>query len=413
MGFFQSFISDANRSRQRLNLVEPVEPVPLAESPSGWVPADMVGTSEVMTAPSHSVAEVPGSAAQVPGVQQNASLDVELEAVVSTESKPAGRAASKHLAEPVLPGTTVDIVARDKQPEVEVEPDRQIGPRPTAVSDHPAEPVLPGTAVDIVARDKQPEGEVEPVRQIGPRPTAVSDHSTEPVLPGTTVDIVARDKQPEVEVEPDRQIEPRPTAGSAAIAEAGSRSTPRQTAYNPAAPVRLEPSGSTVNPPQRPDVLGLDEDGVSVPPNRPAKEKRANKPVSEEAEVNIRQTRYGQEANLPSDMSPEVHEKRIQTSLPLTQEAVVQKSEARSVTTPVSTPAATPAPTPAQQAAPGLLSSRVDATEKPTSAREKNEPQIQIGTIEVIVESAPVMQRKSSPGTGFTRDLGRSYQRRL
>ncbi|MDR2001344.1 MAG: hypothetical protein LBP94_07425, partial [Zoogloeaceae bacterium] len=59
------------------------------------------------------------------------------------------------------------------------------------------------------------------------------------------------------------------------------------------------------------------------------------------------------------------------------------------------------------------LSPSVHAPPQPLPVREESAPQVQIGTIEVIVESTPVMQRSSSPNTGFTRDPGRYYQRRL
>jgi len=54
------------------------------------------------------------------------------------------------------------------------------------------------------------------------------------------------------------------------------------------------------------------------------------------------------------------------------------------------------------------------AMEKRAAAREKSEPMVRIGTIEVIVESAPPPVRRKSPSdTGFMRDPGRYYQRRL
>ena len=62
----------------------------------------------------------------------------------------------------------------------------------------------------------------------------------------------------------------------------------------------------------------------------------------------------------------------------------------------------------------GFLSSFAGTAEKPLPVREKSEPQVQIGTIEVIVESAPAaMQQSPSPNTGFMRDPGRYYLRRL
>jgi len=63
---------------------------------------------------------------------------------------------------------------------------------------------------------------------------------------------------------------------------------------------------------------------------------------------------------------------------------------------------------------PGMVSSFAVAMEKRPAAREKSEPLVRIGTIEVIVESAPPPVRRKSPSdTGFMRDPGRYYQRRL
>jgi len=63
---------------------------------------------------------------------------------------------------------------------------------------------------------------------------------------------------------------------------------------------------------------------------------------------------------------------------------------------------------------PAVLSPSLgNAADKNSLSRERHEPRVQIGTIEVIVESSPAVQPKPSPSTGFTRDPGRYYQRRL
>ncbi|MCL2875451.1 MAG: hypothetical protein FWF12_03975 [Betaproteobacteria bacterium] len=113
--------------------------------------------------------------------------------------------------------------------------------------------------------------------------------------------------------------------------------------------------------------------------------------------------RNGQETNLPIDKP------LVTPAIPATCGEMAQKSA------PVPLPEAAMTAAAIQQAkqALGLLSSFADAAEKPSSVREKSGPRVQIGTIEVIVESAPAVQQKPSPFTGFTRDPGRYYQRRL
>jgi hypothetical protein len=189
-------------------------------------------------------------------------------------------------------------------------------------------------------------------------------------------------------------MEPRLTVGPAVV-EARSRLGSRRKAE----PVCSSESSSdtvAVNPHQQPDAFHLAEEEVFTP-SRLEKKKKASTPVFE---GNAQRARHRQEAE---EVSPEVHEEKIQMPLTSTQEAAAQGSEARL------------AAALAQQANQTLelFSPLVDVAEKSTLAREASGPQVHIGTIEVIVESAPVAQQKSSPSIGFTRDLGRSYQRRL
>ncbi|MCL2161445.1 MAG: hypothetical protein FWH56_06110 [Betaproteobacteria bacterium] len=89
------------------------------------------------------------------------------------------------------------------------------------------------------------------------------------------------------------------------------------------------------------------------------------------------------------------------TQAAMTREAVAQQSDATITAASI------------RQAKEALGLFSADAPSPPSPTREKREPQVQIGTIEVIVESTPVVQRSSSQNTGFTRDPGRYYQRRL
>jgi hypothetical protein len=213
------------------------------------------------------------------------------------------------------------------------------------------------------------------------------NHPAGPALQKASAHLVARGQQSLVSFEADQPMEPR--VAPAVVDEARSQVVPARKANKPAALVYPGPSGAVVvNPP---DVFGLAEEEVG----RLEKKKKANNPVFE-----VDTQRARQEADV---VSSEVQEKRIQTPLPSTQEAVAQDSEARL------------AAALAQQAnqALELFSPFADAAERSMPTREASGPQVHIGTIEVIVESAPVAQQKPSPGIGFTRDLGRSYQRRL
>ncbi|MCL2643847.1 MAG: hypothetical protein FWD51_00095 [Betaproteobacteria bacterium] len=181
------------------------------------------------------------------------------------------------------------------------------------------------------------------------------------------------------------------------------------------------------NQDKRPDVSRLDEENTFTQPSHQAK--RLNKPALKTAETVVsveaiaQPTRFsGQETSLPAGVPHETHE-HAPDAIPVTHSEVAQKKApapllqaamAQIATTQESETIMAAAVIQQAKQALGLPSLFADSTEKPSPVREKSEPRVQIGTIEVIVESrAPAIPQKPSPNTGFTRDPGRYYQRRL
>jgi hypothetical protein len=291
MGFFQSFIRDANHGSQELKQAEPVDHAPPAESPPGLMPAETAVTAAAFAAPPYSDAKAD---AQKPGVRKNAPPDIEPEAAA---------------------------------------------------------------------------------------PAVLS------VLREESADIAIQPKQPTIEAAPDQK------------------------------PVLREFSSMVVNQDERPGPFGSVEKKALLPaghPTKKKKERKINRDVQEIAKADTGRVKH--EANPPSNMPFEAHE-HAPDLIPVMNGGIAQRispasspeAAADRETAPQERNAATITATPVRQ--PELLS--VAVPEKPSPIREKSEPQVRIGTIEVIVESTPVMQRSLPPDAGFTRDPGRYYQRRL
>jgi hypothetical protein len=376
--------------------------------------------------------------------------------VIEPDRQHRQTAASKQRA--VLQKETLNHAAR--QPNVVIEPDQQH--RQTAAPKQRA--VLQKETINRPVR--QPDVQIEPDQQY--RQTTASKQQA--VLQKETINRPAQ--QPDIQIEPDQQH--RQTAASKqravlqkemvafaarqAVIEAVQANVGETEALPPSRqPDHPKPSSSTatVNRDQAPDVSESAEEEMPVLPRHWVKSKSALKT----AESGTRQTTHNdREADLPVEASegtsafplpsppvilldtaestqhldsvtspryvqndggsfaenPErkqsvIPAKRDETKsvqAPLHEEAPARKATApeRSETTITAAPI--------QQAAPGLFSA--NEADEPSSAHGENVPQVQIGTIEVIVESAPLpVQRSPSPNTGFTRDPGRHYQRRL
>ena len=490
MGFFQSFINDANRSRQHLKQ----ERAPLTESPFRRVSTDTPDT----VAPLH-------SATQALDIQHNA-FDMQspkpaeasqpmapAPAVVDkTKSRSGAQRKARKSAEPTfLPEVQLDGIS--PKPAKAPPPMKPHAMASTAVAgpatgswlppqrktDKPAAPTSPKpakasppvesspTAFPVAAGpateapQRKASKSAEPTRlpkaslgDTGPKPAKAPP----PVEPPQAVTGPARTQRKanksaettrllEVEFDDRPPLESHATVSSAPVGPAENRFAPQRQTNQPAQSARLpevelddtrqpaKASSSRKPPPGVSPVLtgpanveearswfaawqeanksrepvslkpsgsaavgslsSLPEEEPFIPPDSLAKKKR--KPILEEAEASIQRERHRQEAEVLS----KAHEKAIQTPVPTAQETVMQDSEAKF------------APTQQPPQAFGLPSPFADALERPTLAPETSRPQVHIGTIEVIVESAPVVQPKSAPSIGFTRDAGRSYQRRL
>jgi len=231
----------------------------------------------------------------------------------------------------------------------------------------------------------------------------VPKQPAKPVPRKETLDRAVQTRQPVI----DRKH--RQTAEPANVDEKESPFKPLST-DRVRKPSSSDNSTVAVNRDKQPDAFGLAEEEIFTPPNHPVK----SKPALNTAEVSTRQaSRNEREKNPPIDTPFETHEHGpdaipplprhglTRTQAVMTQQAVAQQNDATITATSI------------RQAKEALGLFSADASPPPSPVREKREPQVQIGTIEVIVESTPVAQRSSSQNTGFTRDPGRYYLRRL
>ncbi|MCL2626470.1 MAG: hypothetical protein FWD46_06620, partial [Cystobacterineae bacterium] len=117
MGFFQSFISDANRNGQYFKQAEPVERAFVSESPSREMPTDAVNLSDAVF--THLYSTDPSTDVEQNGLSEMA------------ETKHAEQTASKHKTESVLQQAAASIVAPSRQPEIHSESRQQVEPPST------------------------------------------------------------------------------------------------------------------------------------------------------------------------------------------------------------------------------------------------------------------------------------------
>jgi len=385
MVFFQSFINDANRSQERLRQANSAEQAPL----------EKVGAAALPYLAEQAPDFLPDAEREVfvPAVSRHAEFEVSVSA--------AGEAVSSHApTEPVFQKAVVDMAAQNSKPLIKsktqhpptsafVDEDKSRTPQRKAKKF--SEPVQQATpSLSLIAEDRQPAKEASALLAVeSGSPLAALQEAKKPALPPPAVLLEPKHageaaSQPAfqtVQKKPLGMAARRQPAQEASTAEERSRPLPQREEKEPPKPKPVVSPGE--------EAFALPEEEVFMLPGPVAKEER--KPVLEEAGP----PGYPQKAEAVSSKAPE---KKFSP----TPEATMQESEARLATTVEQ----------ARQAL-GLLSPLVAAAKKPTPTRETSEPQVHIGTIEVIVESAPVVQKKSTPNTGFSRNLSRSYQRRF
>jgi hypothetical protein len=399
MSFFRSFISDANRSAGS------VARAPMAESLPGLTqPSDAVGASDIFAAPLRS--EV-----QAPGIQPFP--DAGFESVEPPALTQDEQLVSKTPVKPVLQKETAYKPTRPRQPVIEARLTQEHHPTAESASADEEEGLLspPRKAVaQTIERVSESIPVITPTLRATPPKEGMQDKSdaSGQAEAEMSMPLVHRAKRMNV----------LKTAKAAGIPEARIQRAERneQKVNLPVAalpethePVRRKLSRDTVATDRDIRSDASDQAEAEMSMSSVHREKRMNvlktAKAAEIPEARIqRAERNEQEASLSAASSFETHAHESGGVPVVRDEATRQRNEAAMTVTAI------------QQAkqAPGLLSSFVVAAEKPSPpVREKSEPQVQIGTIEVIVESAPAVQQKSSPNTGFTRDPGRYYQRRL
>ncbi len=408
MSFFQTVISDANRGRQ--GVTRAVEPAPEPESVAGLMPADAVGTVER------------DSASHERGIALDSRLRGNDGGRRGNDGEFRGNDGEASRLPNVAPASP-DVVSA---PSVVISAASDSIPVPPASS--PLAPSPPPSRVIPAQAGIQRAESVEPA----PEPESVAG-----LMPADAVGTLERDPAPhEREIVLDSRLRgndggrrgndgefrgndreasrlPDVALASPDVVSAPSASIPVPPASSPLAP---SPPPSRVIPAkagiQKSTQAENALDAASLRPKEQTPEVEALPKVAEAAPQHAERDK----PNLPTNPSFETHEHRAGAAsvtsdgitpkkAPLPEAAMPREAVAHKA-------AITPAPI--QQPAPGFLSPSDNQPEKPPTPREKSEPQVQIGTIEVIVESAPpVVQRSSSKNTGFTRDPGRSYQRRL
>ena len=403
MGFFQSFINDANRSMQHPLESEAVEQALLTESPSEQMLAHAADTA----APLHSTA-------QAPGTPQGALPDMEFETaapVVMDEAKSPFTPQAKTSPPPkALPlpemefETAAPVVEEAKNP---FTPQPKTNPPPKAL---PLPEMEFETAAPVVEEAKSPftsRAKTSPPPKALPLPEMELE-TAEPV-----VEEAKSPFTPQAKTSPPPKALPLPemafeTAEPAVEEEAKSRFVPQRK----------------TNPPAR--LPGVESEVTVSTKSRRAKEvaskKHPTESVVQQAAVHV----VSRSQELLSEVEPLPQAKLVAKAMAneatraMANEATRALAyEAKSHFSPQRE--ANPPPLPARsESREEVLKSRGHGMKEertnrpaPESTREASGPWVHIGTIEVIVEAAPVEQPKSPYGIGFGFDAGRSYLRRL
>ena len=357
MSFFQSFISDANRGGQ--SLAEPAARAFEAENPDVGIPAAGGGAEDVFAASVHS---------EMPPPDIDTAPPVQRRDAVSKPEPVSLKEAAAHKLDDTFdaPETTMETQA----PEIH-NPDKPL------VQKRPADPRLPEKTFNSAVQIPQPAVEAEPAQRAWHRQTVDPTEERLPAPPreatGQAVEYPVRRKLP-----------------NGAVNKNGVDAANRN---------------------KRPYASGL---AVEWPPARRKKDDEKDKRTN-------RANGNGREAEFPVDMPFEAHENRLSANSAVDGVAGVTgvngaeaAAREREAVPPVKETAVEAVRRDRQAFAPELLFSPFTGTaEKPSPVREESGPQVQIGTIEIIVESAQPAPQRFSSDTGFTRDPGRYYRRRL
>ena len=393
MGFFQSFISDANRGRQ----AEPVTLAPVAESLDRLTPpADAMNAHNTFTDPprfeEHVAPEIQHYETQAPpGIQRN----VFTESVFEDAEQPVFTPIKQHIPNPrvetdprvatVPQNKTAEIPVQTLPPVVESKPVRKRRkPAESATTDE--EIKLPIPRREIVTAHIEHASNADSVTA-----PATTKKLARMELSRNTA-LISRNKREDI--------------FSDVIDEKISTSPVRRTEFKSEPVLETVETSKALEAPARNAKLNDKENNFPVlPVAAPFEAGRQYKQVLNAIPVmsteirpvfNTLESKEAAENTAPAPTP-------VMPVTPVTVKPDAQEREA------AKTAETKQRPVNPFEAMPSFAS----LMEKPTPVREKNEPRVRIGTIEVIVESAPAIREKPTPDIVFTRDPGRYYQRRI